>query len=223
MLIWSESRPGWIAALWGFLVEGVVLVPVEPHASPTLFQRIELQVQPRVIWLGNIALDRGEYRGHSRLVPSRHRDRGGNTVSARKRSRVSGPVSNVRRRQEVRSEVSGNHERHEGSSRQEGRKEGGCEEGLEDSCEKGCEESSRKEGSLARNEEGTREEEWREEGSKEEGTQPIAADQPTPKSSTHTATETPLPDTSSRAHKDIKTINSRAINCGVGASSIWFR
>src|SRR5690348_15844994 len=32
--IWSENRPEWIAALWGALLEGVVLVPIDYRASP---------------------------------------------------------------------------------------------------------------------------------------------------------------------------------------------
>ena len=54
VVIWSESRPGWIAALWGCLIEGVVLVPVEPQASSGLLGRIEQQVKPRVILLGDL-------------------------------------------------------------------------------------------------------------------------------------------------------------------------
>ena len=27
--IWSENRPEWIAAMWGALLEGVVLVPID--------------------------------------------------------------------------------------------------------------------------------------------------------------------------------------------------
>jgi long-chain acyl-CoA synthetase len=54
VMIWSESRPGWIAAFWGCLLAGVVLVPVEPQASPSLFQRIEEKVQPRIILLGDL-------------------------------------------------------------------------------------------------------------------------------------------------------------------------
>lgn len=54
VIIWSESRPGWIAALWACLIEGVVLVPVEPQASLQLFHRIQEKVQPRVILLGDL-------------------------------------------------------------------------------------------------------------------------------------------------------------------------
>lgn len=52
VLIWSKSRPGWIAALWGCVLEGVVVVPIEPLASPDLFHRIEQTVRPRMILLG---------------------------------------------------------------------------------------------------------------------------------------------------------------------------
>ena len=64
VLIWSESRPGWIAALWGCLLEGVVLVPVEPQASASLFHRIEQQVKPRAILLGELPrFEAGELAG----------------------------------------------------------------------------------------------------------------------------------------------------------------
>jgi long-chain acyl-CoA synthetase len=59
VLIWSESRPGWIAALWACLIEGIVLVPIEPQSSAALFQRIEQQIRPRLILLGDLPrLDR---------------------------------------------------------------------------------------------------------------------------------------------------------------------
>jgi acyl-CoA synthetase (AMP-forming)/AMP-acid ligase II len=54
VIIWSESRPGWIAAFWACLLEGVVLVPVEPQASTQLFHRIEQKVHPRIVLLGDL-------------------------------------------------------------------------------------------------------------------------------------------------------------------------
>ncbi len=51
-MIWSESRPGWIVALWACLLEGVVIVPVEPQSSVDLFRKIEQKVRPRLIFLG---------------------------------------------------------------------------------------------------------------------------------------------------------------------------
>ena len=53
VMIWSESRPGWIAALWGCLLEGVTLVPVEPQSSPDLFDRIRQKIRPRLILCGD--------------------------------------------------------------------------------------------------------------------------------------------------------------------------
>lgn len=52
VMIWSESRPGWVAALWCCLMEGVVLVPVEPGASLALFERIRDRVHPRILLVG---------------------------------------------------------------------------------------------------------------------------------------------------------------------------
>ena len=55
MAIWSESRPGWIAALWGCWIEGVVAVPIEPQSSLELFRKIQQKVHPRLILLGERA------------------------------------------------------------------------------------------------------------------------------------------------------------------------
>jgi long-chain acyl-CoA synthetase len=51
-LIWSESRPGWVAALWACLLEGVVVAPVDPQSSAALCRRIENQSLARVILIG---------------------------------------------------------------------------------------------------------------------------------------------------------------------------
>ena len=39
-VIWSESRAGWVAALWACLLDGVIVVPVDPQSSLALFERI---------------------------------------------------------------------------------------------------------------------------------------------------------------------------------------
>ena len=52
-MIWSENRPGWVAALWGCLLEGVVVVPVDPQSSVALFERIAEKAKPRVILVGD--------------------------------------------------------------------------------------------------------------------------------------------------------------------------
>lgn len=53
VMIWSESRPGWIIVLWGCLLEGVVAVPVEPQSSANLVRKIEQKVRPRLVLLGD--------------------------------------------------------------------------------------------------------------------------------------------------------------------------
>jgi long-chain acyl-CoA synthetase len=52
-MLWSESRPAWVAALWACLASGVILVPVDPQSSPALFHRIEAKAQPKVILIGD--------------------------------------------------------------------------------------------------------------------------------------------------------------------------
>ncbi|HTS49322.1 MAG TPA: AMP-binding protein, partial [Bryobacteraceae bacterium] len=53
VIIWSENRPGWTAALWGCLLEGVIVVPVDQQSSAAFFQRIKDKVRPRAILLGD--------------------------------------------------------------------------------------------------------------------------------------------------------------------------
>ncbi len=53
IIIWSESRPGWIAALWASILEGVALVPLDPQTSMSLFHKIRQKVQPRLILRGD--------------------------------------------------------------------------------------------------------------------------------------------------------------------------
>jgi len=51
-LLWSESRPGWVAVLWACLADGIVLVPVDPQSSPALLHRIEAKSRPKIILIG---------------------------------------------------------------------------------------------------------------------------------------------------------------------------
>ena len=51
-VIWSESRPGWVAALWACLLDGIIVVPVDPQSSKNLFERIAEKSQPKVVLLG---------------------------------------------------------------------------------------------------------------------------------------------------------------------------
>ncbi len=51
-VIWSESRPGWVAALWACLLDGVVVVPVDPKSSQALFERIAQSSRAKVVLAG---------------------------------------------------------------------------------------------------------------------------------------------------------------------------
>jgi long-chain acyl-CoA synthetase len=52
--IWSENRPEWIVALWGCLLEGVVLVPIDYRASAAFLRRVAGIVNARAILLGDV-------------------------------------------------------------------------------------------------------------------------------------------------------------------------
>ena len=52
VIIWSENRAGWVAALWGCLLGRVVLVPVDFRASAPLVRRIAGIVGARAILTG---------------------------------------------------------------------------------------------------------------------------------------------------------------------------
>jgi long-chain acyl-CoA synthetase len=51
--IWSENRPEWIAALWGALLEGVVVVPIDYRTSVDFLQRVATIVDAKAILVGD--------------------------------------------------------------------------------------------------------------------------------------------------------------------------
>ncbi len=52
--IWSENRPEWIVALWGCLLEGVVLVPIDYRASAEFLLKVAGIVNARAILAGDV-------------------------------------------------------------------------------------------------------------------------------------------------------------------------
>jgi long-chain acyl-CoA synthetase len=64
--IWSENRPEWIAALWGALLEGVVVVPIDYRASGELLGRVAGIVGAKAILVGDVV--DGESLGSDRPV-----------------------------------------------------------------------------------------------------------------------------------------------------------
>ena len=51
--IWSENRPEWIAALWGCLLEGVVVVPIDYRASADFLLKVAGIVDAKAILVGD--------------------------------------------------------------------------------------------------------------------------------------------------------------------------
>jgi long-chain acyl-CoA synthetase len=52
--IWSENRPEWIIAVWGCLLEGVVLVPIDYRASTAFLARVADIVDARAVLAGEV-------------------------------------------------------------------------------------------------------------------------------------------------------------------------
>src|SRR5204862_442547 len=53
VVIWSENRPEWIAALWGALLEGVVVVPIDYRASADFLSKVAGIVDAKAILVGD--------------------------------------------------------------------------------------------------------------------------------------------------------------------------
>src|SRR5256885_9550795 len=52
VVFWSENRPEWIAAFWGCLLAGVVVVPIDYRASPDFLARVARIVGAKLILIG---------------------------------------------------------------------------------------------------------------------------------------------------------------------------
>jgi long-chain acyl-CoA synthetase len=52
-IVWSENRAEWLVALWGCLLEGVVVVPIDPSASIGFVERVAEKVGARLLLLGD--------------------------------------------------------------------------------------------------------------------------------------------------------------------------
>ena len=53
VVIWGENRPEWVVALWGAILRGVVLVPIDYRASPDFLLRVRSIVRARVVLVGD--------------------------------------------------------------------------------------------------------------------------------------------------------------------------
>jgi len=53
ILIWGENRPEWIVALWGALLAGVVVVPLDYRASAELVARVQSVARAKLLLIGD--------------------------------------------------------------------------------------------------------------------------------------------------------------------------
>src|SRR5262249_3727205 len=63
VLIWSENRPGWIAALWGCVLEGVILVPLDYRTSADFLNHVAKITEARALLSGDDVSVPGEFPG----------------------------------------------------------------------------------------------------------------------------------------------------------------
>ena len=52
VVFWGENRPEWIAAFWGCLLRGVVVVPIDYRASPDFLVRVSRIVSAKLVLAG---------------------------------------------------------------------------------------------------------------------------------------------------------------------------
>ncbi len=48
VLLWGDNRAEWVAAFWGCLLRGAVVVPMDRIAAPDFVQRVAEQIQPKL-------------------------------------------------------------------------------------------------------------------------------------------------------------------------------
>ncbi len=53
LIVWSENRPEWVVAMWGALLEGVVLVPIDFRVSPAFLWRVAEKTSARLLLAGD--------------------------------------------------------------------------------------------------------------------------------------------------------------------------
>src|SRR5688572_29346730 len=53
VLLWGENRPEWLAALWGCLLAGAVVVPVDYRASGDLLTAIQRVAEAKLLLRGD--------------------------------------------------------------------------------------------------------------------------------------------------------------------------
>ena len=52
VVFWGENRPEWIAAFWGCLLRGIVVVPIDYRSSPDFLRRVSRIVSAKLVLVG---------------------------------------------------------------------------------------------------------------------------------------------------------------------------
>ncbi|MBZ5700173.1 MAG: AMP-binding protein [Acidobacteriia bacterium] len=52
VIFWSENRPEWVAAFWGCILSGVIVVPIDYRTSPRFLRHVQEIVDARLILIG---------------------------------------------------------------------------------------------------------------------------------------------------------------------------
>src|SRR5439155_10742586 len=60
VIIWGENRAEWVVALWGCVLAGVIVVPIDYRASIDLVRRVHDIVRSRCILIGDEISVEGE-------------------------------------------------------------------------------------------------------------------------------------------------------------------
>ena len=63
VVFWSENRPEWIAAFWGCLLRGVVVVPIDYRSSQDFLRRVSRIVSAKLVLIGQEVSPPGESPG----------------------------------------------------------------------------------------------------------------------------------------------------------------
>lgn len=53
VLLWGENRPEWVAAMWGCILRGIVVVPIDYRASADLLARVQNVAQAKLLLTGD--------------------------------------------------------------------------------------------------------------------------------------------------------------------------
>lgn len=52
VVFWSENRPEWVAAFWGCVLAGIIVVPIDYRSSPQFLRRVQETVEACLILIG---------------------------------------------------------------------------------------------------------------------------------------------------------------------------